>query len=127
VFRAHVNLGVFKAVASITTNIAHLTLEKFKRSRFPLPPATEQERIVEEIARQMSVADAAERQIVANRRRLRRLRQSVLTWAFEGKLVYRDPTDEPASMLLARIRAERETAASTATKGKRSRKLRAAS
>jgi type I restriction enzyme S subunit len=127
VFRAHVSLGVFKAIASITTNIAHLTLEKFKRSRFPLPPAAEQERIVEEIARQMSVVDAAERQIVANRRRLQRLRQSVLTWAFEGKLVDQDPADEPASVQLARIRAERETASAIATKMKRSRKLRAAS
>jgi type I restriction enzyme S subunit len=127
VFRAHVSLGVFKAIASITTNIAHLTLEKFKRSRFPLPPAAEQERIVEEIARQMSVVDAAERQIVANRRRLQRLRQSVLTWAFEGKLVDQDPAGEPASVQLARIRAERETASAIATKMKRSRKLRAAS
>lgn len=110
VFRAHVGLGVFKAVASITTNIAHLTLEKFKRSRFPLPPAAEQERIVEEVARQMSVADACERQIVANRARLQRLRQAVLAWAFGGNLVDQDPSDEPAKVLLARIRAERANA-----------------
>jgi type I restriction enzyme, S subunit len=43
VFRANVMLGVFKQVAPITTNIAHLTLEKFKASRFPLPPAPEQQ------------------------------------------------------------------------------------
>ena len=35
------------------------------------------------------------------------LRQAVLKWAFEGKLVDQDPTDEPAERLLARIRAER--------------------
>ena len=35
-----------------------------------------------------------------------RLRQSVLAWAFEGKLVDQDPADEPAEKLLARIRAE---------------------
>jgi type I restriction enzyme S subunit len=45
VFRAHVRMRVFQEVASITTNIAHLTLVKFKQSRFPLPPAPEQERI----------------------------------------------------------------------------------
>jgi type I restriction enzyme S subunit len=127
VFRAHVSLGVFKAVASITTNIAHLTLEKFKRSRFPLPPATEQERIVEEVARQMSVADAAERQIVADRRRLQRLRQSVLAWAFAGRLVDQSPTDEPAATLLAAIRAAREATPIATPTARRPRKPKAAS
>lgn len=137
VFRAHVSLGVFKAVASITTNIAHLTLEKFKRSRFPLPPAAEQVRIAEEIARQMSVVDATEREIAANHARLRRLRQSILAWAFDGKLVDQDPADEPADVLLGRIRirqnadgqvrVEGEAARSGIPKSKRSRKLRAAS
>lgn len=41
-------------------------------------------------------------------RRISRLRQSILKSAFEGNLVDQDPTDEPASVLLARIRAERE-------------------
>jgi type I restriction enzyme S subunit len=126
VFRASVSMGVFKAVASITTNIAHLTLEKFKQSRFPLPPIAEQERIVTELARLMSVADATERQVTANRVRLMNLRQSVLKWAFEGRLVDQDPTDEPADALLARIRTVRAASASTRKAG-RSRSLRAVS
>jgi len=40
--------------------------------------------------------------------RCTRLRQSILKWAFEGKLVDQDPADEPAAALLARIKAERE-------------------
>ena len=38
---------------------------------------------------------------------LAHLRQSILKHAFEGQLVPQDPTDEPASVLLERIRAEK--------------------
>lgn len=42
------------------------------------------------------------------------LRQSILKDAFAGRLVPQDPNDEPASALLARIRAEREAATQSA-------------
>jgi len=49
-----------------------------------------------------------------------RLRQSVLKQAFEGKLVAQDPNDEPASVLLEKIRAKRAIQPSNSTaSGKR--------
>lgn len=125
VFRAHVRMRVFQEVASITTNIAHLTLVKFKESRFPLPPLSEQERIVAEAQRLLSVADAVDQQVQFERTRLMRLRQAILKSAFEGNLVDQRPGDEPAEKLLARIRAGRAT--SVPRKKARARSLKAAS
>ncbi len=54
--------------------------------------------------------------------RATRLRQSILKRAFEGKLVPQDPNDEPASVLLARIRAARaKDAAAPKPAGRRGR------
>ena len=44
------------------------------------------------------------------------MRPDILKWAFGGKLADRDPTDEPAADLLARIKAERAAAAAATPK-----------
>ena len=87
----------------ITTNIAHLSVGRFAEIEFPLPPLTEQHRIVAEVERRLSVIDALEATVEANLARAERLRQSILKRAFEGKRVPQDPHDEPASVLLARL------------------------
>jgi type I restriction enzyme S subunit len=71
------------------------------------PPLAEQHRIVDEVERRLSVVDALEQTVEANLTRAERLRQAILKKAFEGRLVDQDPSDEPASALLERIKSQK--------------------
>ncbi len=101
----------------------NINLETLNTVAVALPPIVEQEQIVAEVERRLSVADDAAARVVAGLRRAARLRQSILKRAFAGDLVPQDPTDEAASALLERIAAERER---TATAGKAARGTRIA-
>ena len=74
-----------------------------------VPPEDEQDRIVAKVDVQLSCITACERAVDTGLARSAALRRSVLKVAFEGRLVAQDPSDEPASILLERIRAERAT------------------
>lgn len=94
--------------------IHHLGAQRTESWIVALPPIAEQHRIVAGVERRLSGIQQAEATVVASLARAERLRQSILKQAFSGKLVPQDPSDEPASVLLERIRAEREAAEAAA-------------
>jgi len=98
-----------------------LNLEDVRDFAVPVPPIVEQDRIIEEIEDYDSVVDASGDAARTIARQASSLRQSILKAAFAGGLVPQDPNDEPASVLLERIRAER-AAMSGRARGRRARK-----
>ena len=84
--------------------LSHYNTKSVAALPIPVPPMAEQERIVEEVERRLSVVDAASLEVERALFRCVRLRNSVLKSAFEGRLIPQDPNDEPASALLERIK-----------------------
>jgi len=94
--------------ASIGTTRAGFNTNLLAALDVPLPSSDEQRRIVAEVDRRVSLVDELGAVVDANLKRAERLRQAILRRAFEGKLVPQDPREESASVLLERIRLERE-------------------
>ena len=105
-----------EAKAKSTAGHQRISLSDLRGYSFPLPPLAEQQRIVAEVERRLSVIQQAEATVTASLALADRLRQSILKQAFSGQLIPQDPDDEPASVLLERIRAEREAAKAWAVK-----------
>ena len=91
--------------------IKHLVQTALNTIVFPLPPLSEQTRIVDAVNRLLPYLhsyDRAEQKLSAlNTGFPEALKKSILQEAVQGKLVPQDPSDEPAEALLERIRAEK--------------------
>ena len=92
--------------------IKHLVQTALNTIVFPLPPLSEQTRIVDAVNRLLPYLhsyDRAEQKLSAlNTGFPEALKKSILQEAVQGKLVPQDPSDEPAEALLERIRAEKQ-------------------
>ncbi len=125
VYRVSPNLGMIdpdylvNAVLGCPAIVLQIEKDKFGQTRpglnggfikalpVPLCSLPEQQEIVRLLDEQFTVIEQNEREIDAALKRSAALRQSILKKAFTGQLVPQDPTDEPASALLERIREER--------------------
>ena len=107
----------FDAYANSTDNakgVAYPAINdtKLYRALIPVPPEEEQKRIIKRLKKVLPYVDTysttySETESL-NNAFPDRIKKSILQEAVQGKLVSQDPTDEPASILLERIRAEKQ-------------------
>jgi type I restriction enzyme, S subunit len=86
------------------------TISQFSLLQMPIPfpGKSEQNQIISILQTNLSIVDKLEENLFACIDQMKALRQSVLKKAFSGELVSQDANDEPANVLLERIKAEKE-------------------
>ena len=90
----------------------NISKEKIISTLMPVPPVEEQHRIIKKLKILLPVIEKYANAEIAvdklNKDFTEALKRSILQWAVQGKLVPQDPSDEPAEILLERIRAEKQ-------------------
>jgi type I restriction enzyme S subunit len=86
----------------------NIKLETLNPYPLALPPFAEQQEIVRRVEALFKTADALEARYRTAKAHVDKLEQSILARAFRGELVPQDPNDEPASVLLDRIRKAKD-------------------
>ena len=92
----------------VTTTQSNIGIKSLKQFFLPLPPLTEQQLIVEEIEKIFAQIDLLEQNKTDLQTAIKQAKAKILDLAIHGKLVPQDSNDEPASVLLEKIRAEKE-------------------
>ncbi|QPN62645.1 hypothetical protein [Synechococcus sp. CBW1004] len=110
-----------------TTNLASISKKTLGQLPIQMPPPAEQSEIIDRVESLFSLADQLEARLSAARRIVERLTPALLAKAFRGELVPQDPSDEPASVLLDRIRAARQAESVAGKPSRRGRRKPAAS
>ncbi len=97
-------------MARSSSGVNNINAEQLKAIRLPLPTIEEQSRIVASTKSALARADRLEAEAARAHALLDRLEAAILAKAFRGELFPQDPADEPAAVLLDRIRAQRASA-----------------
>ena len=105
---SHYIREVIELEARSTSGVNNINAQEISDLPFRLIPVDEQEKVVHRVEALFGLADRLEAQYIKAKAKVDKLTQSVLAKAFRGELVPQDPSDEPASKLLERIKAERE-------------------
>ncbi len=90
------------------STINHFTKESFLALQIPIAPLNEQREIVETLLSATNTIDEQKSALEVAFKQSAAQRKNILKTAFSGQLVPQDPNDEPASVLLERIRNERQ-------------------
>jgi type I restriction enzyme S subunit len=102
---SHYGRAFIEANAASSAGQHNVSMTTLQQMSVPLPPTDEIGAILECCSERLSQIEALEAEVARGLARATRLRQSILKSAFEGHLVPQDPADEPASVLIERIRA----------------------
>lgn len=94
-------------LAATTSGLYTLSVGKISKIPVPIAPRTEQEAAMQVLAESLSALDSQEQSVELSLKQSAVQRQNILRAAFAGQLVPQDPNDEPASVILERICAER--------------------
>ena len=108
--------------ASQTVNLASINMTTLGKLPIAIPPIAEQKAICNKVAQAFKILDSLRFSYQVTIEEINQLDRSILAKAFRGELVPQDPNDEPAAVLLERIRAEREQTSSNKQRGKTTRK-----
>jgi type I restriction enzyme S subunit len=103
-------------------NQPNLNLSKIKQFRIGLPPKSEVFEIIDRVESLFTIADQLEAKLTGAHKIVDRLTPALLAKAFRGELVPQDPNDEPASVLLKRIRAARQAEVGAGKPSRRGRR-----
>ncbi|SOU02048.1 Type I restriction enzyme StySPI specificity protein [Xanthomonas arboricola pv. fragariae] len=98
---------VIEQIARSTSGVNNINSDEIKSLTFTFPSLSAQAEIVRRVEQLFACADQLEAKVATAQQRIDGLTQSLLAKAFRGELVPQDPSDEPASVLLERIRTQR--------------------